>query len=379
MRAATLAVIILLLPCAAQGDIIAACYTDCEAETDSNPEFKACLSRAANKADRLLNQSYEALQDAIRAAAKEMNQSAESQLGSLSLAQKQWIEYRDLNCTFEDELAFGGTASGGNYSGCLCALSYERINDFDRIPAAGYRRVTSSRGQSFWPLETLEKARILSVELMIGFDQEWAFARSFLLGSTASPCFGEEDSPPPMSSSADKRFVRETEAERQIADLAEPVLEELGFRLVRVKVSGRDGGTVQIMAERLTGEMTVEDCATISRRLSPVLDAYDPMPGAYRLEVSSPGIDRPLVRSSDFALWAGHEAKIELKELVDGRKRFRGVIEGVEDDEVRLRMELDGKAEPIVIGLPFSLISEAKLVADMQSFRADLSGKKPAH
>lgn len=181
------------------------------------------------------------------------------------------------------------------------------------------------------------------------------------------------------SPNADRRFVRETGPARQIADLAEPVLEELGFRLVRVKVSGRDGGTVQIMAERPSGDMTVEDCATISRRLSPVLDAYDPMPGQYRLEISSPGIDRPLVRPSDFALWAGHEAKVELKELVDGRKRFRGVIEGVEDDEARLRIELDGKAEPVTIGLPFSLISEAKLVANMQSFRADLSGKKAAH
>src|ERR1041384_1381088 len=175
---------------------------------------------------------------------------------------------------------------------------------------------------------------------------------------------------------ADQRFPHETGPARTIAELAEPVLDELGFRLVRVKVSGRDGGTVQIMAERPKGEMTVEDCATISRRLSPVLDADDPMPGHYRLEISSPGIDRPLVRPSDFALWAGHEAKVELKELVDGRKRFRGVIEGVEKGEARLRIELEGKAEPVVIGLPFSLISEAKLVADMDSFKADLSGKK---
>jgi ribosome maturation factor RimP len=108
-----------------------------------------------------------------------------------------------------------------------------------------------------------------------------------------------------------------------------------------------------------------------------VLDAYDPMPGQYRLEISSPGIDRPLVRPSDFALWAGHEAKIELKELLDRRKRFKGVIEGVEQGEVRLRTELEGKAEPVTLGLPFSLIREAKLVADIESFRADLSGKKP--
>jgi ribosome maturation factor RimP len=184
---------------------------------------------------------------------------------------------------------------------------------------------------------------------------------------------------PGHAASADSRFVRETGTARVIADLAEPVIEELGFRLVRVKVSGRDGGTVQIMAERPDGEMTVDDCAAISRRLSPVLDAYDPMPGGYRLEISSPGIDRPLVRPSDFAMWVGHEAKVELKELVDGRKRFRGVIEGIAEDEARLRIELEGEHNPVVIGLPFSLIHEAKLVVDMDSFRTDLSGKKPAN
>ena len=131
------------------------------------------------------------------------------------------------------------------------------------------------------------------------------------------------------SSSADRRFAKESGAEREIADLAEPVLDELGFRLVRVKVSGRDGGTVQVMADRPDGQMTIDDCASISRKLSPLLDALDPMPGGYRLEVSTPGIDRPLVRPSDFASWTGHEAKVELKELVSGRKRFRGRIEGV--------------------------------------------------
>jgi ribosome maturation factor RimP len=178
------------------------------------------------------------------------------------------------------------------------------------------------------------------------------------------------------SSSADRRFARETGAGREIADLAEPVLDELGFRLVRVKVSGRDGGTVQVMAERPTGEMTIEDCAEISRKLSPLLDVLDPMPGGYRLEVSTPGIDRPLVRPSDFASFTGHEAKIELKELVDGRKRFKGRIEGVRNGEALLKIELPGSEEPHVIGIPFSLISEAKLVADQAGFRADLAASK---
>lgn len=186
----------------------------------------------------------------------------------------------------------------------------------------------------------------------------------------------------PMSSlspSADCRFSRETGAAREIADLTEPVLEELGFRLVRVKVSGRDGGTVQLMAERPEGQMTIDDCALISRRISPLLEAHDPMPGGYRLEVSTPGIDRPLVRPSDFASWVGHEAKIELTELVDGRKRFRGVIEGTANGEALLRIELPSAAETQTIGIPFSLISEAKLVANSAVLRADLAGKKPAH
>lgn len=181
-----------------------------------------------------------------------------------------------------------------------------------------------------------------------------------------------------LAADADRRFVRETGPERAVADLAEPVLDELGFRLVRVKISGRDGGTVQIMAERPSGEMNVDDCATISRRLSPLLDAYDPMPGTYRLEVSSPGIDRPLVRPSDFAAWVGHDAKVELTEAVDGRKRFKGRIEDVVDEEVHLKIELEGQSEPVVIGLPFSLIGEAKLSMDLEALRADLSGSDAA-
>lgn len=178
------------------------------------------------------------------------------------------------------------------------------------------------------------------------------------------------------AASADRRFVSETGVAREIADLAEPVLDELGLRLVRIKVSGRDGGTVQIMAERPQGEMTIDDCAQISRKLSPLLDEADPISGGYRLEVTTPGIDRPLVRPSDFASWVGHEAKIELKELVDGRKRFRGRIEGVAKGEARIQIELAGEQEPVVIGIPFALIQDAKLVADKDAFRADLAAKK---
>ncbi|MGV1014875.1 MAG: lysozyme inhibitor LprI family protein [Methyloceanibacter sp.] len=135
MRPLILAFTLLVLPLSTsvKADIVATCYSDCAAETDSNPTLKACLSRVANKADRLLNQSYQTLQDAIRKSAQEMEQSPDPQLAALTAAQKQWIAFRDENCAFEDSLAFGGTATGGNYSGCYCALSYERINDFDRI------------------------------------------------------------------------------------------------------------------------------------------------------------------------------------------------------------------------------------------------------
>jgi ribosome maturation factor RimP len=213
---------------------------------------------------------------------------------------------------------------------------------------------------------------------MIGFDQEWAVCpllfirRPALVRRAGTTAFSMSSS----SLSADRRFAKETGIEREIAKLAEPSIEALGFRLVRIKVSARDGGTVQVMAERPEGQMTIDDCVAISRKLSELFEARDPMPGGYRLEVSSPGIDRPLVRPSDFASWVGHEAKLELKELVDGRKRFRGVIEGADDDEALLRIELPGETEPQTIGIPFALISEAKLVADQDVLRADLAGKK---
>jgi ribosome maturation factor RimP len=179
-----------------------------------------------------------------------------------------------------------------------------------------------------------------------------------------------------MTQHMDERFTSETGQAAGIAELANPVLQELGFDLVRVKLSGQDGNTVQIMIERKDGQVTIEDCTAVSRGLSPVLDAYDPIPGGYFLEVSSPGIDRPLVRPRDFVAWAGHQAKIELKELVDGRRRFKGRIEGFEDGEVLLRVELDGHDEPQTIGLSVDLIDEAKLTVNDAYIKKALR-KKP--
>lgn len=161
-----------------------------------------------------------------------------------------------------------------------------------------------------------------------------------------------------------------------VAQLVEPVAQELGLRLVRVIVSGRDGCTVQIMVDRQNGGISVDDCAKLSRRLSPVLDVDSPISGKYRLEISSPGIDRPLVRLTDFVDWAGYEAKIEMLELIEGRKRFRGIIEGIEGTEVRLQVELEGYDGVQVIGLQMDMIESAKLVMSDELIKAALAQSK---
>ena len=171
------------------------------------------------------------------------------------------------------------------------------------------------------------------------------------------------------------RFIREAGLPARIAAIIEPALEDRGFRLVRVAISGREGKTVQVMAERSDGTMTIEDCEAVSREISALLDVHDPIAGAYRLEVSSPGIDRPLVRPSDFEDWAGHEAKIELAEPIDGRKRFRGKLEGFEGGEVRVEVDL-GDAGRQVIGLPVGLVAEAKLVLTDELIREALRRAK---
>ena len=155
------------------------------------------------------------------------------------------------------------------------------------------------------------------------------------------------------SITADERIVTETGLEARIAHIVEPVAAGLGFQLVRVKISAMNGMTLQIMAERPDGTMSVDDCEILSRDLSPVLDVEDPIDREYHLEVSSPGIDRPLVRRSDFDRWSGHQAKIELMRLVDGRKRFKGTLASLEGDAVKLEIEPKSKlAEPEIVRLP---------------------------
>ncbi|MGI9413126.1 MAG: ribosome maturation factor RimP [Hyphomicrobiales bacterium] len=164
------------------------------------------------------------------------------------------------------------------------------------------------------------------------------------------------------ASAAEPRISQETGIAKRVANLIEPLIEDMGYRLVRVRMSGPSGSTLQIMADRPDGTLKIEDCQLISRAVSPVLEVEDPIHGAYTLEVSSPGIDRPLVRPSDFERWAGHEAKVELAEAVDGQRRFRGQLEGFEDGEVRLYIDRDDGIEPVLVGLAFDRIAQAKLV-----------------
>jgi ribosome maturation factor RimP len=158
------------------------------------------------------------------------------------------------------------------------------------------------------------------------------------------------------------RLIVEPGLAARVSAVAEPVLRGMGYRLVRIKISGEAGTTVQVMAERPDGAMNIDDCEAVSRALSPVLDVADPIDRAYRLEISSPGIDRPLVRRSDFERHIGHLAKIEMAVAEHGRKRFRGVIVGVEGDALRLRRD-DAKAdEPAEVLVVIDNIGEAKLM-----------------
>ena len=161
---------------------------------------------------------------------------------------------------------------------------------------------------------------------------------------------------------AEPRLIIEPGLAARVAALVEPVIEGLGYRLVRVRVSGSDGCTVQVMAERPDGTMTIDDCEIASRALSPVLEEFDPIDTAYRLEMSSPGIDRPLVRKSDFERYANNVVKIEMAVAAYGRKRFRGMLLGVDGDVVRVQRDDAKPGEETNVLLRIEDIAEAKLV-----------------
>src|SRR6185295_3028841 len=164
------------------------------------------------------------------------------------------------------------------------------------------------------------------------------------------------------AASSEPRLIVEPGLPARVATIVEPVIEQLGYRLVRVRVSSAEGCTVQVMAERPDGTMSVEDCEAVSRALSPVLDVADPIERTYRLEISSPGIDRPLVRKSDFERYAGHLAKIETLVPFEGRKRFRGVLAGTEGEAVRIRRDDVAEGESAEVLLPIEEMNEAKLI-----------------
>jgi len=177
-----------------------------------------------------------------------------------------------------------------------------------------------------------------------------------------------------MAEPSEKRILSESGVAARVAQVVEAPIEGLGFRLVRIRVLTTQGCTVQIMAERPDGTMTVEDCETVSRAISPILDLDDPIGGAYYLEISSPGIDRPLVRASDFERWAGHEAKLELARPMDGRKRFRGIIGAPSADRRTVPVELADVKEglPSRYDLTLADLADAHLVLTDELVRESL-------
>ncbi|HVQ82810.1 MAG TPA: ribosome maturation factor RimP [Pseudolabrys sp.] len=184
------------------------------------------------------------------------------------------------------------------------------------------------------------------------------------------------------AASSEPRLIVEPGLPARVATIVEPVIEQLGYRLVRVRVSSAEGCTVQVMAERPDGTMSVEDCEAVSRALSPVLDVADPIERAYRLEISSPGIDRPLVRKSDFERYTGHVAKIETSMPIQGRKRFRGVLAGTEGETARIRRNDAAEGEETEIMIPIEEMSDAKLVLTdelvSEALRREKSAKREA-
>lgn len=171
-------------------------------------------------------------------------------------------------------------------------------------------------------------------------------------------------------------LIAKTALDRRLADIVQPAIEGLGYELVRLRLQGGKTATLQIMADKPEGGIEVDDCARISTELSAILDVEDPISDEYVLEVSSPGIDRPLTRLKDFDAWTGHEAKIETAEAIDGQKRYKGLIQGTEGDEILIEIDRPGGA--VTIGLTFDLLADAKLVLTDDLVRETLRQRKDA-
>ncbi|MBB4293355.1 ribosome maturation factor RimP [Rhizobium leguminosarum] len=174
------------------------------------------------------------------------------------------------------------------------------------------------------------------------------------------------------------RLITETGLDQRLADIIEPVLVGLGFRLIRVRMLNQNGATMQVMAERNDGTMTVQDCEEVSMAISPVLDVEDPVDKEYHLEVSSPGIDRPMVRKSDFVRWQGHLVKCETSILIDNRKRFRGKIVEAGADGFTLERDQVAYGEEQKVTIPFTALSDAKLILTDDLIRDALRADKLA-
>ena len=171
-------------------------------------------------------------------------------------------------------------------------------------------------------------------------------------------------------------LIAKTAIDRRLAAIVTPAIEGLGFELVRIRLMSGRTPTLQIMADRPDGGIVVEDCAKISTAVSAILDVEDPIAENYTLEVSSPGIDRPLTRLKDFDMWEGYEARLETVELIDGRRRFKGNLAGTEGDEVLIEIEEGG--ETVTIGLQFDWLSDAKLVLTDELITEMLRQRKDA-
>ncbi|ABD52958.1 ribosome maturation factor RimP [Jannaschia sp. CCS1] len=171
-------------------------------------------------------------------------------------------------------------------------------------------------------------------------------------------------------------LIAKTSMDRRMAEIVTPSIEALGFEVVRIRVMGGKTNTLQIMAERPDGGIDVDECAQISNAISVLLDVEDPLEDAYALEVSSPGIDRPLTRLKDFETFEGYEAKLETTEMIGGQRRFKGVLAGVEDDEVLVNLEQG--SETVTVGLNFDWLSDAKLVLTDELIKEMLKQRKDA-